>query len=114
VGEGALHFIIGGKVHPWAARLGCRSVLHSHPHPAVLEKSADPFDCKRVVKHSLCKERKEERKSAEEGEKREVRSWTFEVRATSGGRRVPEWELLVYTPVVFVRVANKGVAGYGK
>src|SRR6267142_276527 len=31
-----------------------------------------------------------------------------------GGRRVPEWELLVYTPVVFVRVATKGLTGYGK
>jgi hypothetical protein len=28
-------------------------------------------------------------------------------------RWVPEWELLVHTPAVFVRVANKGVAGYG-
>jgi hypothetical protein len=28
-------------------------------------------------------------------------------------RDVPIWELLVYTPAVFVRVANKGVAGYG-
>jgi len=26
---------------------------------------------------------------------------------------VPFWELLVHTPAVFVRVANKGVAGYG-
>jgi hypothetical protein len=25
----------------------------------------------------------------------------------------PFWELLVHTPAVFVRVANKGVAGYG-
>ncbi len=25
----------------------------------------------------------------------------------------PKWELLVHTPAVFVRVANKGVAGYG-
>jgi hypothetical protein len=29
------------------------------------------------------------------------------------GRNVPFWELLVPTPAVFVRVANKGVAGYG-
>ena len=28
-------------------------------------------------------------------------------------RNVPIWELLVYTPAVFVRMANKGVAGYG-
>jgi hypothetical protein len=27
-------------------------------------------------------------------------------------RRVPFWELLAHTPAVFVRVANKGVAGY--
>ena len=27
--------------------------------------------------------------------------------------RVPEWEELVYTPAVFVRVANTGVRGYG-
>jgi hypothetical protein len=27
-------------------------------------------------------------------------------------RGVPEWESLVYTPAVFVRVANKGVTGY--
>jgi hypothetical protein len=27
--------------------------------------------------------------------------------------RVPEWELLVHTPAVFVRVTTKGVAGYG-
>jgi hypothetical protein len=26
----------------------------------------------------------------------------------------PFWEELLYTPVVFVRVANKGVAGYGE
>jgi hypothetical protein len=26
---------------------------------------------------------------------------------------VPFWELLVHTPAVFARVANKGVAGYG-
>jgi hypothetical protein len=26
---------------------------------------------------------------------------------------IPNWELLVYTPAVFVRVANKGVTGYG-
>jgi hypothetical protein len=26
---------------------------------------------------------------------------------------VPNWELLVYTPGVFVRVASKGLAGYG-
>jgi hypothetical protein len=25
----------------------------------------------------------------------------------------PEWELLVHTPAVFVRVPNKGLAGYG-
>jgi hypothetical protein len=28
-------------------------------------------------------------------------------------RNVPIWELLVYTPAIFVRVANKGVARYG-
>src|SRR6266436_6527273 len=28
-------------------------------------------------------------------------------------RDVPFWELLVHTSAVFVRVANKGVAGYG-
>jgi len=28
-------------------------------------------------------------------------------------RNVPFWELLVHTPAVFVRVANKGVTGYG-
>ena len=28
-------------------------------------------------------------------------------------RDVPFWELLVHTPAVFVRVANKGDAGYG-
>lgn len=28
-------------------------------HPAVLRKSADPSDCKGVVKHAGCKERKE-------------------------------------------------------
>ena len=27
---------------------------------------------------------------------------------------VPRWELLVYTPGVFVRVANAGVTGYGR
>ncbi len=27
---------------------------------------------------------------------------------------VPFWEELVYTPVVFVRVPNKGVTAYGK
>jgi hypothetical protein len=27
---------------------------------------------------------------------------------------VPFWEELIYTPVVFVRVANKGVTAYGK
>src|SRR5690349_23445818 len=27
---------------------------------------------------------------------------------------VPRWELLVHTPAVFVRVASKGVAGYGR
>ena len=32
---------------------------------------------------------------------------------TSGEDGVPEWELLVHTPAVFVRVANKGVAAYG-
>jgi len=31
----------------------------------------------------------------------------------TGETWVPEWELFVYTPAVFVRVANKGVAGYG-
>jgi hypothetical protein len=31
----------------------------------------------------------------------------------AGGEAVPEWELLVHTPAVFVRVANKGVTGYG-
>jgi hypothetical protein len=36
------------------------------------------------------------------------------VRTVSGEWRVPEWEELGYTPGVFVRVANKGVAGYGK
>jgi hypothetical protein len=36
-----------------------------------------------------------------------------EWRVTSDERRIPEWELLVHTPAVFVRVANKGVAGYG-
>jgi hypothetical protein len=29
-------------------------------------------------------------------------------------RRVPEWEELVYTPGVFVRVANTGLTRYGK
>jgi hypothetical protein len=29
-------------------------------------------------------------------------------------RRVPFWEEMIYTPAVFVRVANKGVAGYGE
>jgi hypothetical protein len=32
-------------------------------HPAVLKKSAEAVDCKRVVKHSLFKERKERAKS---------------------------------------------------
>jgi hypothetical protein len=27
--------------------------------------------------------------------------------------RAPEWELLVYTPAVFVRVVSKGLTGYG-
>jgi hypothetical protein len=27
---------------------------------------------------------------------------------------VPNWEELVYTPAVFVRVASKGLRGYGK
>src|SRR5216684_1220678 len=48
-------------------------------------------------------------------------NWVIGVRAilqkcgevASEERRVPEWELLVYTPAVFVRVANKGVAAYG-
>ena len=30
------------------------------------------------------------------------------------GEGVPIWEELVYTPAVFVRVANTGVAGYGE
>ncbi len=32
-------------------------------HPAVFRKTAEAVDCKRVVKHSLCKERKERAKS---------------------------------------------------
>jgi hypothetical protein len=54
----------------------------------------DPFDCKRVVKRSLGKDRKD--------------------RAGNRRKRVPKWEELVYTPVVFVRVANKGLTNYGK
>jgi len=35
-------------------------------------------------------------------------------RGTGAGRwPVPEWELLVHTPAVFVRVANTEVTGYG-
>ena len=30
-----------------------------------------------------------------------------------GEEEVPKWEELVYTPAVFVRVANTGVTGYG-
>jgi hypothetical protein len=30
------------------------------------------------------------------------------------GCPVPFWELLVHTPAVFVRVANKGLTAYGK
>jgi hypothetical protein len=30
----------------------------------------------------------------------------------SDERGVPEWELLVHTPAVFVIAANKGVTGY--
>src|SRR5713226_633488 len=36
-----------------------------------------------------------------------------ERRVTSDECGVPEWELLVHTPAVFVRVANKGVGVYG-
>jgi hypothetical protein len=36
-------------------------------HPAVLRKSAEPFDCKGIVKRSLDKERKECGQSVIEG-----------------------------------------------
>lgn len=52
------------------------------------------------------------------------REWGIEAEATcikwliaageSNERRVPKWEELVHTPVVFVRVTNKGVMGHGK
>ena len=50
------------------------------------------------------KESKRVRKSMEKKDLREMASdeWL-----------VPEWELLVHPPAFFVRVASKGVAGYG-
>ena len=36
-----------------------------------------------------------------------------EGRGAGGNRGVPEWEERGYTPVVFVRVANKGLIVYG-
>jgi hypothetical protein len=50
-------------------------------------------------------------KSVEECEKKELEVISIEWRAE--GVVVPEWELLAHTPAVFVRAANKGVAGYG-
>src|SRR5207245_10699136 len=41
-----------------------------------------------------------------------ARGWGIgKVRETE--RRVPEWELLLHTPAVFVRVANNRLTGYG-
>jgi hypothetical protein len=34
-------------------------------------------------------------------------------RSPGRARGVPDWELLVHTPAVFVRVASKGLTGYG-
>jgi hypothetical protein len=49
-----------------------------------------------------------------------VSSAKFEVKIVAegegwamGATLVPPWELLVHTPAVFVRVANKGVRVYG-
>jgi hypothetical protein len=36
-----------------------------------------------------------------------------EMKARWAGGWFPEWELLVYTPAVFVRVASKGLTVYG-
>jgi hypothetical protein len=36
------------------------------------------------------------------------------VESPAAQKPVPEWEELVHTPVVFVRMANKGLAGYGE
>jgi hypothetical protein len=47
-------------------------------HPAVFRKSADRLDCKRVVKYSWCKERKERRKSAAGKGKPQVRLEIFD------------------------------------
>jgi hypothetical protein len=40
------------------------------------------------------------------------KKWHGETGA-QGARRVPEWEEYPHTPGVFVRVANKRLAGYG-
>jgi hypothetical protein len=59
--------------------------------PAVLRKSAEAKEWNGFVLRSWFQERKEEQETG----------------------RIPEWELLVYTPAVFVRGANEGVTGYG-
>jgi hypothetical protein len=54
--------------------------------------------------------------SCRAGDFRIHESSSFEVRWTfhsDGSRNVPFWEFRAPTPAVFVRVANKGVAGYG-
>jgi hypothetical protein len=50
-------------------------------------------------------------KSVEECEKKGLEVISIEWRAE--GVVVPEWKLLAHTPAVFVRAANKGVAGNG-
>jgi hypothetical protein len=67
-------------------------------------KSAESLENKRVDILVSAKKRKRARKSVK---RKNLNT------AASDERRVPKWEEYPHTPGVFVRVANKGVAGYG-
>src|SRR5713226_6637252 len=70
--------------------------------PAVFRKRVDPCECKRVVKHSLSKERKERMKSA-------LKHWHVR---TSERPIVKARRMLVNhnIPLFFVSVASKGLS----
>ena len=59
-------------------------------HPAVSRKSAEPFDCKGIVKHSLDKERKECGQSVIEGGTPPITCMNVKTKEIKNGQFVSE------------------------
>src|SRR5712692_9862379 len=105
---GACWIVPFAETDPFEAR-GKRG--NPTPTRVFFAKSAEPFENKSVRSSRRAKKCKRVQKSAEEYENKGRRCCgDWQVATSKWG--VPEWKELVHTPVVFVRAASKGLAGY--